>query len=140
MESLFGALALMLLAQTVAAADLCVNNTYTLDQAIKGRHDFDSSCGLCHLYNLHGRVAGSAKQEIPDIGLLDTNYLKTLDGNGGMTPPLLSKTFFAKWKDQKAFSERISSAIGAFPPTNYVKVDSDARIAAYLLYRNCGKL
>ncbi|HTY93491.1 MAG TPA: hypothetical protein VMC02_06365 [Steroidobacteraceae bacterium] len=140
MRRLIGAIALALLAHTAAAADLCVNNTYTLEQAIKGRHEYDSSCGLCHLYNLQGRVPGAARHEIPDIGLLDANYLKTLDGNGGMTPPLLSKAFFAKWKDQQAFSARISNAIGAFPPTNYVKIDSDARIAAYLLYRNCGKL
>ena len=140
MKSLIGAIALTMLAHSVAAADLCVNNSYTLSQAIKGRHEYDSSCGLCHLYNLKGRVPGNAKYEIPAIGLLDANYLKTLDGNGDMTPPLLSPTFFAKWKDQKAFSERISSAVGAFPPKNYVKVDSDARIAAYLLYRNCGKL
>jgi hypothetical protein len=27
-----------------------------------------------------------------------------------------------------------------FPPKNYVKFDSDMRIAAYILYNNCGKL
>jgi hypothetical protein len=48
--------------------------------------------------------------------------------------------FFEKWKDQKAFVDRISTAIQGFPPTNYVKFDSDMRIAAYILYENCGKL
>jgi hypothetical protein len=40
----------------------------------------------------------------------------------------------------KAFVDRISNAIGAFPPKNYVKPASDLRISAYILYRNCGKL
>jgi len=133
-------LALLLVVGPVYAGDLCKMNSFTTTQAVQGRRDYDSSCGLCHLYNLHGRVPGESQNETPDIGILDENYLKTLDGNGGMTPPLVGVKFFSKWKDQKAFSDRISNAIGAFPPRNYVKPDSDLRIAAYILYKNCGKL
>jgi hypothetical protein len=140
MGKLIGALALFVIAHAACADDLCKANSFTRLDAERGRREYDSSCGLCHLYNLKGRVPGNAQHETPDIRVLDANYLKTLDGNGGMTPPLLSPVFFAKWKDQKAFSERISSAIGAFPPKHYVKPDSDVRIAAYILYRNCGRL
>jgi len=133
-------LALLVVVAPAYADELCKANTYTKSQAVRGKHDYDSSCGLCHLYNLQGRVPGNYKNETPDIQILDANYLKTLDGNGGMTPPLLGGEFFGKWKDQKAFADRISNAIGAFPPKNYVKPSSDARIAAYILYKNCGKL
>jgi hypothetical protein len=132
-------LALLLAVGTAHAGDLCIANSFTASQAEQGRRDYDSSCGLCHLYNLKGRVPGDYANETPDIGILDANYLKTLDGNGGGTPPLVGEKFFRKWKDQKAFTDRISNAIGAFPPKNYVKPESDLRIAAYILYRNCAK-
>lgn len=140
MRYLVGALALLLAAGPAYSAGLCRANTYIRSQAERGKRDYDSSCGLCHLYSLRGRVPGNYKNETPDISILDANYLKTLDGNGGMIPPLLGRDFFGKWKDQKAFADRISNAIGAFPPKNYVKPASDARITAYILYRNCGKL
>lgn len=140
MVKLTGALALLVVAHAAWADNLCKANSFTRAQAAQGRQEYNSSCGLCHLYNLQGRVLGNAAHEQPDIALLDANYLKTLDGNGGMTPPLLSPVFFAKWKDQKAFTDRISSAIGAFPPKHYVKGDSDMRIAAYILYKNCGTM
>jgi len=140
MRQLIGALALLTLACPSYAGDLCNANSFTKAQATQGKRDYDSSCGLCHLYNLRGRVPGNFRNERPDIGILDANYIKTLDGNGGMTPPLVGKRFFGKWQDVKAFTARISNAIGAFPPKNYVKPDSDLRIAAYILYRNCGRL
>lgn len=132
------ALALLLAVGPVYGGDLCKANSFTKSQAVQGKRDYESSCGLCHLYNLKGRVPGEYENEIPDVGILNANYLKTLDGNGGMTPPLVGEKFFRKWKDQRAFTDRISSAIGAFPPKNYVKPDSDLRIAAYILYKNCG--
>src|ERR1700761_9782556 len=97
---LLGVIAAMTIGGTAHAVDLCKQNSFTKAQAVKGKHEFDSSCGLCHLFNLKGRVPGNARNEIPDIRLLDANYTKTLDGNGGMTPPLLSETFFRKWKDE----------------------------------------
>ncbi len=140
MRYLMGVLAILMIVGPAYADDLCKANSFTKSQAQQGRRDYDSSCGLCHLYNLKGRVPGNYKNETPDIGLLDANYIKTLDDNGGMTPALLRAGFLSKWKDVKAFTDRISSAVGAFPPKNYVKPASDARIAAYILYRNCGKL
>jgi len=89
---------------------------------------------------LKGRVPGEYQNETPDISLLNDNYIKTLDDNGDVTPPLVGQKFFGKWKDQKAFVDRISNAILGFPPKNYVKFDSDMRIAAYILYKNCGQV
>jgi hypothetical protein len=134
------ALALWAIVAPTHAGDLCRENSFTKPQAVQGRWDYDSSCGLCHQFSLKGRTPGNYKNEMPDIAILDANYLQTLDGNGGMTPPLLGDVFFRKWKDQNAFTDRISNAIGAFPPRNYVKPDSDVRIAAYILFMNCGKL
>lgn len=34
-------------------------------------------------------MPGEYENELPNIGILTPNYLKTLDGNGGMTPPLV---------------------------------------------------
>lgn len=122
------------------AGDLCVNPSFTMADAQLGRVEFNSSCGLCHQYSLEGRVPGNFEHETPDLRSLDARFLQTVDGNGGVVPPLLGEAFFSKWKDQQAFSARISSAIGAFPPQHYTKPDSDRRIAAYILFRNCGKL
>jgi mono/diheme cytochrome c family protein len=140
MRTLFAAIACLVILHAAQAADLCGSSTYTRAQAEQGRLDYNSSCGLCHQYNLMGREPGNAANESPDIGLLDENYIRTVDGNGGVIPPLLNEQFFRKWKDQKAFADRISDAIGAFPPKDYVKPDSDARIAAYILFKNCGRL
>ncbi len=134
------ALALLFMAGPVYAGNLCKANSFTKSQAVQGKRDYNSSCGLCHQYNLKGRVPGNYRNETPDIRILDTNYTKTIDGNGGVVPPLIGAKFFGKWKDQKEFQARISSAIGAFPPKRYIKVESDQRVAAYILYENCGEL
>jgi hypothetical protein len=135
-----GALALLLTVGPVYAGDLCTANSFTKSQAEQGKPEYNSSCGLCHLYNLKGRVPGEYQDETPDFRILNYNYMKTLDDNGGVTPPLVGQEFLSKWKDQKAFVDRISTAIMGFPPKNYVKVDSDMRIAAYILYKTCGKV
>jgi hypothetical protein len=140
MRVLAGMIGLLVPSQLAQAGELCRNNSFTPAQARQGRLDYESSCGLCHQYNLQGRVPGNAQNETPDIGILDGNYLKTLDGNGGVIPPLVGSAFLAKWKDQKAFSDRISNAIGGFPPKGYIKPESDLRIAAYILFKNCGAL
>jgi hypothetical protein len=134
------ALALFLVVGPVYAGNLCKANSFTRSQAVQGKREFDSSCGLCHQYNLMGRVPGNYRNETPDIRILDTHYTQTIDENGGVVPPLIGEKFFRKWKDQKALQARISTAIGGFPPKNYVKVESDQRIAAYILYENCEEL
>ncbi|HTV78898.1 MAG TPA: hypothetical protein VMF03_11610, partial [Steroidobacteraceae bacterium] len=113
---------------------------FTKAQATKGRWAYDSSCALCHLYTLRGRVPGASANELPSITLLNDVYLKTLDGNGGMTPSLISDSFFDKWKDQKAFVDRVANATGAFPPKRYEKDVSEVEIAAYILFEHCGRM
>ncbi len=140
MNHLVSALALLLTVGPVYADDLCEANSFTKSQAEQGKREYNSSCGLCHLYNLKGRVPGEYQNETPDYRILNYNYMKTVDDNGGVTPPLVGRDFLSKWKDQKAFVDRISNAIMGFPPKNYVKVDSDRRIAAYILYKTCGKV
>jgi hypothetical protein len=140
MRHLVSALMFLAIAGPACAGDLCKENSFTRQQATKGRWAYDSSCGLCHLYNLKGRVPGESGSELPTVAVLDDNYLKTLDGNGGMIPSLISDAFFRKWPDQKAFADRISNATGAFPPRNYAKDDSEAQIAAFILFARCGKL
>lgn len=140
MRHLISTLLFLAISGSLHAGDLCKENSFTREQATKGRWAFDSSCGLCHLYNLKGRAPGQFRSETPDIRLLDSNYLRTLDGNGGMTPSLISDAFFRKWQDQKAFVDRISSATGAFPPQNYRRQASEAQIAAYILYAHCGRM
>jgi len=140
MRHLVGALLFLAIAGPACAGDLCKENSFTRAQATKGRWAYDSSCGLCHLFTLKGRVPGESARELPTVAVLNDNYLKALDGNGGMTPSLISDAFFRKWPDQKAFADRISNATGAFPPRNYAKDASEAQIAAYILYARCGKL
>lgn len=138
MRYLVGAVLLFMAAGSAVAGDLCKDNPFTKTQATKGRWAFDSTCGLCHLYSLKGRVPGQSQSETPDIRVLNEVYLKALDGNGGMTPSLVSDAFFKKWKDQKAFADRIENATGAFLPKNYVKGATELEVAAYILYERCG--
>lgn len=140
MRKLACLLGLLLIADLAHAGDLCMNNSFTLPDARQGRTEFNSSCGLCHQYSLAGREPGNFQNETPDIKTLSAKYLQAIDNNGGVVPTLLADTFLMKWPDQKAFSERISTAIQGFPPQQYTKPESDRRIAAYILYRNCGKL
>ncbi len=140
MNQIVCAVALLLTIGPVYAGDLCEANSFTKSQAQLGKREYNSSCGLCHLYNLQGRVPGESRHETPDIRILNDQYIKTLDDNGGLTPALVGRKFLGKWPDQKAFVDRISTAISGFPPENYVKFDSDLRIAAYILYKTCGKV
>ena len=140
MRKLAGLMVLLLIADLAYAGELCRSNEFTMANARQGRTEYNSSCGLCHQFSLEGRVPGNFENETPDIRTLSAKYLETVDGNGGVVPPLLGEAFFTKWKDQKAFTDRISDAIKGFPPQHYTPSDSDRRIAAYILFRNCGKL
>jgi cytochrome c5 len=140
MRYLLSLLLLVAVAGPAFSGDFCKVNKFTRAQAVKGRWAFDSSCGLCHLYSLRGRLAGESSRETPDISILPVSWLVPIDRDGGNTPSLISDTFFAKWKDEQAFADRIANATGAFPPKGYVKDISELEIAAYILYERCGKL
>jgi cytochrome c5 len=140
MRYILSILLLVAVAGPAFSADFCKQNKFTKDQAVQGRWAFDSSCGLCHLYSLRGRVAGESSKEIPDIAILPVSWLAPIDRDGGNTPSLISDSFFAKWQDEQAFTDRIANATGAFPPKGYVKEVSELEIAAYILYARCGKM
>jgi mono/diheme cytochrome c family protein len=136
-------LAVMTLSGTANAANFCRINPYTKTEAAQGKVLFDSHCGLCHQYNLTGREPGNFKNEVPDINLLSESDTAFVDGAGGSVPPLIGKKFFdkmQKYDSVSAWSAFVSNAANSFPPKG--KEDTPytyLKIAAYVLYRNCGK-
>jgi mono/diheme cytochrome c family protein len=125
-----------------AADELCKKNPYTKTEAAEGRVLFDSHCGLCHQYSMAGREPGNFSNEVPDINTLSESDLKFLDGSGGQVPTLLGDKFFRKMQNKSVadFSAFVSSAANTFPPTGKMDMPyTYLKIAAYVLYRNCGK-
>jgi cytochrome c len=137
------AVAISMAAGAAHADNLCKANPYTKTEAMQGKSAFNSHCALCHQYSMAGREPGNYKNESPDINTLSEGDLKFLDGAGGLVPPLIGDKFFTKQKGKSLaeFSAFVSSAANSFPPTG--KVDMPLtyfQIAAYVLYRNCGKM
>ncbi len=125
-----------------AAEQLCKMNPYTRTEAAEGKVLFDSHCALCHQYSMAGREPGNFSNEVPDINTLSESDLEFLDGSGGLVPPLLGDKFFRKMKNRSVadFSSFVSSAANSFPPSGKVEMPyTYLKIAAYVLYRNCGK-
>jgi hypothetical protein len=90
-----------------------------------------------------GREPGNHANESPDINVLSSGDLEFLDNAGGKVPPLIGAKFLAKQKDKSLaeFSAFVSSAANSFPPTGKVEMPKTYfQIAAYVLYRNCGKM
>ena len=139
------AIAGLTLAGLAQADDLCKVNPYTKSEAEAGKAAFNTHCALCHQYNMKGREPGNSASELPDIKLLSASDLQFIDGAGGRVPPLLGAAFFDKQqgKSLAEFSSFVSSAANSFPPNPPQKMDSPMtyfQIAAYVLYRNCGRL
>jgi len=124
------------------AKDLCAANPYTPSEARLGKVAFESRCFQCHQFNMQGRQPGNAANELPDINTLSKSDLDFMDGSGGVVPALLGKKFFDKHKAKTLteFSAFVSSAAIAFPTANMKTPDTYFHIAAYILYRNCGKM
>ena len=125
-----------------AADELCRKNPYTRAEAAEGRVMFDSRCALCHQYSMGGREPGNFANEVPDINTLSKADIEFMDGSGGVVPPLLGDKFFRKMKGKSVaeFSSFVSSAAIAFPPAGKFEIPyTYLKIAAYVLYRNCGK-
>ena len=121
------------------AGNLCSINPYTKEEAAQGKIAFDSHCAYCHQYNMTGRKPGNSRNESPNMSLLSESDLKMLDGNGGASPPLIGKSFLAKWRNRTLtdFSSTVSSAANSFPTKNFETPKSYFLIAAYVLYTNC---
>ncbi len=124
------------------AADLCRINPYTKSEAEQGKVAFDSHCALCHQYNMTGRVPGNAQSESPGFDKLSPGDVEFVDNAGGSVPPLVGAKFFSKQKGKSLaeFSAFVSSAANSFPATRMVTPQTYFELAAYVLYRNCGKM
>jgi mono/diheme cytochrome c family protein len=137
-------IAVSAVAVTANAGDgLCRVNPYTRAEATQGKVLFDSHCALCHQYSMVGREPGNFRNESPDINLLSESDVKFLDGGGGVVPPLIGAKFMTRQKGKSLaeFTSTVSGAANSFPPTGQVDMPMTyLKIAAYVLYRNCGKL
>jgi hypothetical protein len=124
------------------AGTLCSVNPYTKAEAEQGKVAFDSHCALCHQYGMQGRVPGNYLNESPDLKLLSEGDVKFLDNAGGSVPPLVGEKFFSKKQGMTLleFSSLVSGAANTFPTKNFELPKSYFQIAAYVLYRNCGKM
>ena len=136
------AIAMSAVAGVSYADNLCSINPYTKAEAEQGKIAFDSHCALCHQYNMTGRMPGNYQNESPDIGRLSESDLQFLDHGGGVVPPLVGAKFFKQWQGKTLvdFSSTVSSASNTFPTTDFGKPKTYFLIAAYVLYRNCGKM
>lgn len=121
---------------------LCKLNPYTKDEAELGKVEFNSHCALCHQYTMVGRTPGNYLNESPDIKTLSENDLSFLDHGGGNVPPLIGPKFFDQWKGKSftEFAATVSSAANTFPTKDQEVPRSYFLVAAYVLFRNCGKM
>jgi mono/diheme cytochrome c family protein len=124
------------------ADDLCRINPYTKSEAQQGKVAFDSHCALCHQYNMTGRVPGNTQSESPSFDKLSASDVSFVDNAGGSVPPLVGPKFFSKQggKSLAEFSAFVSGAANTFPATKMVTPQTYFELAAYVLYRNCGKM
>jgi mono/diheme cytochrome c family protein len=111
---------------------------FTAAQARAGKIAYESSCGLCHQFNMHGRTG--APGELPDVNSLPENMIKTIDQNGEQVPPLVGPRFMAHWgaKSTHEYVARVAGAIQGFPPTR-TGPDTAVQLTAYFLQMNGGK-
>jgi cytochrome c5 len=110
-------------------------SVFTSAQAKAGKTAYESTCGICHLSSLKGRVG--APDELPDPDTLPENYQKTISGSGGYVPPLVGEEFMAKWGPKTAgeFAARIQNAILGFPPKG-TNDTTFLALTAYILQSN----
>jgi mono/diheme cytochrome c family protein len=111
---------------------------FTPEQARAGKVAYESSCGLCHQFNMQGRTG--APGELPDVNTLPENMIKTIDQNGEQVPPLVGPRFMAHWgaKSTQEYVARVAGAIQGFPPT-HTGPDTAVQLTAYFLQMNGGK-
>jgi mono/diheme cytochrome c family protein len=111
---------------------------FTAAQARAGKIAYESSCGLCHQFNMQGRTG--APGELPDVNTLPENMIKTIDQNGEQVPPLAGPHFMTHWgaKTTQEYVARVANAMGAFPP-KHTGSDTSVQLTAYFLQMNGGK-
>jgi len=142
MKIWIAAIAMSAMAGASYAGNLCSVNPFTKTEAAQGKIAFDSHCAFCHQYSMIGRQPGNYLNESPDIKLLSEGDLKFIDGNAGQVPPLIGEKFVSKWlgKTLVDFSTSVGGAANSFPTKDFQAPKSYFLLAAYVLYRNCGKM
>jgi hypothetical protein len=136
------AIALSAVVGITHADNLCALDPYKKNEAELGKMAFDSHRALCHQYNMTGGNPGNYMNESPDINLSSESDLKFLDGGGGAVLALLGEKFFSKQKGKTLaeFGSFVSSAANSFPPKDAVVPLTYFQVAAYVLYKNCGRM
>ena len=111
---------------------------FTAAQARAGKAAYESSCGLCHQFNMRGRIGDPG--ELPNVNSLPENMIRTIDQNGGQVPPLVGPHFMSDWgaKSTTEFVARVATAIQGFPPKN-LNNDTALQLTAYFLQMNGAK-
>ena len=108
---------------------------FTALQAQRGKIEVESSCGLCHLQTLRGRVG--AEDELPDVDALPASFRKFLGSGAGYVPPLAGEEFIEKWKGKpiQELAEKLGGAMKSFPPAGMDDTSALA-ITAYVVQLN----
>jgi S-disulfanyl-L-cysteine oxidoreductase SoxD len=106
---------------------------YTVAQAATGKVAVESSCAICHLKTLRGRVGED--DESPAFSALPRpfqNFIKT-----GYVPPLVGDEFMNKWKSKTVvqLAEYLASAGKSFPTAGMDEATWQ-EIGAYVLQMN----
>jgi hypothetical protein len=106
---------------------------YTAAQAARGKVAVESSCAICHLQSLRGRVGED--DEMPAMNALPRkfqDFIKT-----GYVPPLVGEEFLAKWSGKSVVElvKYVAGASGSFP-TAGMDDQTWAEIGAYVLQMN----
>jgi hypothetical protein len=115
------------------SADAPKSGAFTAAQAASGKVAVESSCGICHLKSLRGRMGED--DESPAFDALPRrfqDFIKT-----GYVPPLVGEEFLAKWKGKTVvqLAENLGGASKSFPTAGQDETTYLA-IAAYVLQMN----
>lgn len=118
-----------------ALADDVKTSIFTQAQAERGKLAAESSCSMCHLKTLRGRIG--TEDEKPDLETLSPEWQKFVNSNAGYVPPIVGEEFLAKWAGKTAaqLAENLKGTVRSFPPAN---MDDTTYLAvtAYVLKMN----
>jgi hypothetical protein len=106
---------------------------FTAAQAASGRVAVESSCAICHLQSLRGRIG--EEDESPTFDALPRPFqafIKT-----GYVPPLVGEEFMDKWRSKTVvqLAEYLGSAGKSFPSAGMDEM-TYLEIGAYVLQMN----
>lgn len=115
------------------SGDAPKSGLYTVAQAASGKVATESSCGICHLRSLRGRVG--AEDESPALDTLPRSFQDFIKTS--YVPPLAGEEFLAKWKGKTIaeLADALGGAMKSFPTAGMDETTFLA-ITAYVLQMN----